>query len=526
MTTTVSFPPFRLDLDEQRIWKKNQELQLRRKPFAILNHLVHNPRRLVTREELVEAVWGSVAMSESLLRTHVRDLRRVLGDGFVETVHGLGYRFTPEPHAEETRDPAEQGRSENRLPGSLAGRDLEVDTLATAWRLARGHHRAAVFVHGEAGIGKTALLDFFLQEASSQGPFVVGRGACVERYGSGQAYLALLDAIGAMCRGRSRQRVVDVLIRHAPAWLAQLPGLLDSRRLEEVQRRAAGATQGSMLRELAEALEALSVYTPIVIVIEDLQWADPATAEAIAILCSRRDPARLLILGTYRPGEVSREHPLKKVLGELLAHRRASSIALHGLDAPTVGVHVRTRFPQNNFPPELISVLCRVTGGNPLFLSILLDDLVARALICQRDGAWVLSTVVSEVATCCPDGIARLIDCQIDRLATAERNVLEVAGIAGTSFTAGAVAHALDVEDEVVEQSCDSLSGELGLLRSLGTETWRDGTTQSRYEFRHTLLQQRAVAHSFPVRIRAVRRRIAERLEAGCVAPEGARRVG
>ena len=88
-----SFPPFRLDLVEERLWKGDREVRLRPKPFAILRFLAQNPRRLVTQEEIVDAVWGRIAMSESLLRTHMRDLRHALGEAVIETVVGRGYRF-------------------------------------------------------------------------------------------------------------------------------------------------------------------------------------------------------------------------------------------------------------------------------------------------------------------------------------------------------------------------------------------------------------------------------------------------
>jgi DNA-binding winged helix-turn-helix (wHTH) protein len=92
----LSFPPFRLDLDAGLLWKDGAALHLRQKPFAILRYLVRNPRRLVTRAEIIEAVWGKIAMSENLLRQHIHDLRRVLGQGIVETVPGRGYRFLRE----------------------------------------------------------------------------------------------------------------------------------------------------------------------------------------------------------------------------------------------------------------------------------------------------------------------------------------------------------------------------------------------------------------------------------------------
>src|SRR6266404_1957485 len=95
------FGPFRLDVGEQRLWRGNQELKLRRKLFAILRFLTANPQRLATQEEVVEAVWGKIAMSDSLLRTHMSELRRVLGEGAIETVVGRGYRFLLEVEAEK-----------------------------------------------------------------------------------------------------------------------------------------------------------------------------------------------------------------------------------------------------------------------------------------------------------------------------------------------------------------------------------------------------------------------------------------
>jgi DNA-binding winged helix-turn-helix (wHTH) protein len=89
----LSFPPFRLDVAEERLWKNGREMRIRPKPFTILRYLAQHPRRLVTKSEIVDAVWGRIAMGESLVRTHVYDLRRVLGEDVIETVVGRGYRF-------------------------------------------------------------------------------------------------------------------------------------------------------------------------------------------------------------------------------------------------------------------------------------------------------------------------------------------------------------------------------------------------------------------------------------------------
>jgi DNA-binding winged helix-turn-helix (wHTH) protein len=97
----LRFEGFSLDLSGERLWKEGRELRVRRKPYAILRHFAQHPRRLVTRAEIIDAVWGKIAMCESLLRTHIRDLRRVIGDGLIETVVGRGYRFTAD--VEEAR---------------------------------------------------------------------------------------------------------------------------------------------------------------------------------------------------------------------------------------------------------------------------------------------------------------------------------------------------------------------------------------------------------------------------------------
>jgi DNA-binding winged helix-turn-helix (wHTH) protein len=92
------FPPFRLDLSNETLWRGDTRLDLRAKPFAVLRHLAQRPQQLVTHRELIDAVWGKVVTSESLLRTHVRGLRKTLGKGAIETVTGRGYRFALEVH--------------------------------------------------------------------------------------------------------------------------------------------------------------------------------------------------------------------------------------------------------------------------------------------------------------------------------------------------------------------------------------------------------------------------------------------
>ena len=165
--------------------------------------------------------------------------------------------------------------------------------------------RQAAFVVGEAGIGKTALVDAFVARLAAAEDVSLARGQCMDHYGTGEPYLPVLEALGRMCRGVDGERLVSCLRHYAPSWLAHLPVLPPAER-EALARSAHVVTPAQMLRELTDALEVLTAIRPLVLVLEDLHWSDRATLAWLAYLAKRRDPARVLILGTYRTGEVFR----------------------------------------------------------------------------------------------------------------------------------------------------------------------------------------------------------------------------
>src|SRR5262249_44352983 len=297
-TAVLSFPPFRLDPADERLWRDNREITLRRKPFAILRYLAENPQRLVTQRELVEAVWGQIAMSESLLRTHIHELRQHVGEGIVETVVGRGYRFVP--NVAQIAESLSTRRGGAPQP-PLVGRDDAMSVLRDDWDAALEGRRRIVFVTGDSGIGKSTLAEAFLSEIAQQTTCWIARGACIEHYGPGEPYLPMLVALGSVARGPIGSRLVEVLDRHAPSWLAQMPALVPNHAVETAQRSGEeSAAQTRMPRELAGALEVLTQEQPLVLLLEDLQWADDSTVELLAMLGRRSEPARLLVVGTCR----------------------------------------------------------------------------------------------------------------------------------------------------------------------------------------------------------------------------------
>jgi predicted ATPase len=157
--------------------------------------------------------------------------------------------------------------------------------------------RQIVFITGAAGMGKTALVDAFVAQVCATEAVWEGHGQCLAQYGSGEPYLPVLEALGRLCRDAAGAPCLAVVRQYAPSWLVHLPALLspaDRAALPPV----GGVPQPRMLRELTEAFDQLTATRPLVLVLEDLQWSDGATLEWLTYVARRRDPSRLLLLGT------------------------------------------------------------------------------------------------------------------------------------------------------------------------------------------------------------------------------------
>lgn len=493
----LSFPPFRLDLDQERLWKGQAELVLRRKPFAILRYLAGHPNKLVTHEELLEAVWRGTVVSDSAVRSHLHELRQVLGDGVIETVIGRGYRFVAAIGQDTTTE------TTRPLPadGLVVGREVELEALRAAFERARAGQRQVCFVSGAPGIGKTTLVRQFLSTLD-QAQVAVAVGACFEQHGAPEPYHAVIEAIAGLARSTRGPQVVATLVRYAPTFLLQVPNLLAEEQVVEVARRTQGSGESRQLRELSEALEAFAARDPLVLVLEDLQWSDVATIDLLSLLGQRRETARLLVIASTRQAEAqSPDHPLNRVLRTLVARSGALAISVAAIDAAAVGAFIDRRFPGHELPEALLDLVTKITGGTPLFMVALLDELTRRGMIAERDGRWALTVSVEEVRSHRPASVKQLIDLQLDRLSATEQRVLEAAGIVGAEFSIHLVAAALELTAEEVDELCDGL-----VRRSLFLRREADG----RYGVSHALVQEVCVERTSPLRRQRWHRRIAE----------------
>jgi len=513
----LTFGPFRLDVAHGRVWRGEQVTALRPRSVAMLRYLVEHPRRLVTKAELRQHVWGGTHVSNTVLRVCVQEIRAALGDSatapsYLETVEREGYRLLVGGDLEVP--PA-------LMPGPLVGRQREVEALERWFQRAAHSTRQLAFVSGEAGVGKTTVVDLFLARLGVGSAVRMARGQCVEQYGEGEPYLPVLEALGQLSRGPGHRDVLAALRRYAPMWLVQLPGLLPEVELERLQRQVQGATPARMLRELAEVLDVLTADVPLLLVLEDLHWSDRSTVEALTSVAQRREPARLLVLGTYRPAEAAiRGHPLRGMAQELCGRGQAVELRVELLPVEDVAAYLAGRLGG----PVAVSLAAFIharTEGHALFLVNIVEHLVRQGLVVRHEGEWTLRAGVEAQVASLPEEVRQLLLRRIEALPPEVRQVLEAASVVGEAFEVAVVAASTECPVEEVEAWCEALAAQHHVIEDTGPTAGPDGMRGGGYRFQHVLYQQVLYEQVGTGRRGRLHRRIGVRLEATAGARAG-----
>jgi hypothetical protein len=454
---------------------------------------VRQPGALITKNELIDAVWKLAAVSEVTLSTSISELRAALGDDaraprFIETVHGRGFRFI-----------AKLAAGHGRADGTpcFVGRIDEQATLRSWLRSARDGERVLGFVHGEAGIGKSAIVRSALGEVGSSPDVLLGIGTCVDRLCEGEPFGPVIQALGQLAGGAGRQRVAPALASRAPSWLLQLPVLtrhLTAERRDQLERETRGIHPARAVRELAEALEDLATHATVVLWLEDVHWADSGTWDVLDAVSRRPGNARILIVATHRPpAAVASGLELESRKPELVAAPHGRDLALEPLCEADLTAYLDARCP--GAPRETATSLLAHTGGNALFAACVVDDLVASREASNGDAPWTPELEV-------PPELQLLIHRQFEALEAPQREFLEAASVAGTEFFSRSIAAALERPIEEVEASLESLAVEQQVLQRRAPEPWPNSTLCGRYAFGHAL-RRKALYDRLPVSRRA-----------------------
>lgn len=387
--------------------------------------------------------------------------------------------------------PRAGSQMEEREPEPVFGRAKELGKLEQLLQSAVQGSGKVVLLSGEPGMGKTALARAFVYQARKKNAeLMLARGACVEQYGTGEAYLPFLDALASLLQSLDRERVIGVLRRHAPTWCLQFPAVFSSGAMDQIQREATGATKDRMLRELGDALTALTAETPVLLVLEDMHWTDPASVDMLRHLAERAHVQRLLLLVTARPEDIERNNPtLKKCYTEMHARGICEELSLQALGGQDIAAYLNAHFSPNEFPAELASVIHGKSEGHPLFATGAIQILAERGDIERTGGAWRLKQPVAQIELDVPVSVRAMIEKKVGLLSDTQRQALQYASIEGAVFTSTVLAALLEADELELEERLDVLGKVHQLIHAEGEEELPDGSIATIYRFTHALYQ-------------------------------------
>jgi predicted ATPase/DNA-binding CsgD family transcriptional regulator len=339
--------------------------------------------------------------------------------------------------------------------GRMVGRDDELGRLLTLLDDAEAGRSVAALVSGDAGVGKSRLVTEVSQLAEGRG-FTVLSGQCAE-LGDSVPYLPLADAL----RGAAQSTGVRDALSSRPALGMLLPeggeGLtIDSDRSGLARQQMFGGVLG-LLAELAAA-------APVLLVLEDLHWADASTRDLVTFLSRMLHRERVALIGTYRTDDLHRRHPLRPVVAELLRLPSVVAVDLAPLDPSALAEHLTAAAKGRIDATELNDIVARAEGN-----AYYAEELLAASLADDRAEHSAL-----------PAGLAALLLSRVEQLSDATQQVLRAAAVAGRR-----------ADDELVRAASGLQVAEYeGAVREAVTHQLLvpDGTEG--YVFRHALLRE------------------------------------
>jgi tetratricopeptide (TPR) repeat protein len=354
----------------------------------------------------------------------------------------------PKIATEGLQTPAEEEMLSPDLQPAFVGRQPELERLRAPYDALGSGGGKTLFLAGEAGIGKTRLAEELALHAVRQGGWVI-HGTCIPGHGHGP-YVPVFDALGELfdqtasrLSEAERQGLYELLATEAPELAALAQRKTTTAEVRSGFTTAFGtkedpepATQ-RLFDAVFELLTLVASGRPLVLILEDMHWADPGSLYLLQHLTRRIGESRLLCLVTYRPEELRDGEPcggtLAQVIGELASDGVLTAEELERLSIGEVAQLARSLCPGTEFPEDLVHFLYEESEGNPLIAVEVLMQLLSQDLFYCESGSW---SAGEDLATgVLPARVSALVMRRLDRLDKELRELLQVAAVAGTSFT-------------------------------------------------------------------------------------------
>ena len=504
-----TFGGFELDEERFELRRGSEVVELRRKVFDVLRYLVTHGGRLVSKDELLQSVWPRETIHEGVVAQNIAILRRALGDSrdeakLIQTVHGRGYRFIAD--VSNLRPGSVIPLPPQLAPSaSFFGREHVMHELRRLLRAALSGRGAFAVLSGDAGIGKTRTSAELASEAAALGARVL-EGRCHEADGA-PAFWPWVQVLRAASRDRAVSR--DEL-RDGRADDSELAHLLDALRGQgmeapRVSLPAVPETRFRLFDAITEYLAKLARVQPLVLIFDDLHWADEATLHLLRFAARELRGLPVLLLGTSRELDAGAEPATSALLGSLLGAADVQRIYLEGLThAATCALAEATL--QRDLGELTLRDLHSLTEGNPFFvhevLRLLADDQGD-----PRQASWQAEL---------PRRVREVIGLRLSRLEPDAQRLLALASVIGREFSVAVLEQVAGLPRAELLRLLEAASN-ARLLRETTTGSSAGNGTPApagRYAFAHALIRESLYAGlSEPERVR-VHEQIGHALEA------------
>jgi predicted ATPase/DNA-binding CsgD family transcriptional regulator len=323
----------------------------------------------------------------------------------------------------------------------LVGRRKELKQLGDAAKAARAGHACLVLVGGDAGVGKTRLLDEFVADLHG----VVLRGACLPLGESGLPFSPFVEVLQSLVGKDSMPSAPPLLARLLPGPPAESsPGQ---------------SSQAELFHAFLILLKDLANDGTITLLLEDIHWADHSTRQMLTFLTHNLRDQRLLVVSTYRTDEIHREHPLRPLLAELRRNAHVESVELAPFEPSELAEYLAA-VTESRPSPEMVSTVVERTEGNAYFI----EELVAAEGLTDHS---------------LPESLSELLLVRVEALSPAAQRILRMASAAGRTFNDSLIAEVGGTpQAEVIELLREAVSRKILVAEGHA------------YRFRHALLRE------------------------------------
>jgi DNA-binding winged helix-turn-helix (wHTH) protein len=476
--TIYEFDDFRVDTGQFVLMKNGHPTPITPTVFRILLALLERSGETVTKDELMKFVWPDSFVEEGNLNRNVSTLRKILDEKpsehrYIETIPKMGYRFIAPVRSIDYQPPTGTSRKAvNVEVCRIVGRESELKKLRNAYDLAQQGHGGLVCVSGDAGLGKTALVDLFVDDLLQDGQaFHLARGRCSETLTESEPFMPWIEALGTLAQ---EPAVNQVMQNAAPTWYREIfhTGTGEPRRMK---------------RELLDFCKQISPVHPLVVLIDDFHWADVCSVDLLAFLASRLESTRTLVVVCYRFAEIRiNTHPFLQVRADLLSRDACMELQLRLLEKKDIEKHL-AEYPQAQFPEDYAGFLHAKTEGNPLFLRELVR------------GTGQLT-----------DSVRNMIRRKINRLDDTHRHLLVTASVQGREFDSVVVARSLNLSSQDVEEALNFVAEAHGIIERIREQQLPDGKFTVRYRFVYGFYQEACYESLEPTRKASLNASLAE----------------